>query len=483
MGINKFKFQSFILALLLPLGSFGVAHASGFALIEMNASGQGNAYAGAAVGTNDASTIFFNPAGMMNLERDQLVVAGHFIAPSASFNNDGSSISTFYATATTPPPSALTGDGDDGGSSAFVPNLYWVKTINDKMKFGLGVNSPFGLATEYDKDWVGRYHAVRSDLKTVNINPSLAYRINDRISVGGGLNFLVGTVELTSAVDMGSVCVAGLAPTLGIDGAIGACGSGPTPAGPQQLDGFADLEGDNYDDISTGFNLGTTIEVSKQTRIGVSYRSEIEINVEGEANFTVPTSNVSLTAVIDLSLDMLGNKVFDDTDLEASVDLPASFSVSVSHQVGKITYLGDITWTGWSSFDELRIVYDNPEQPDTVTTEKWDDTMRYSFGIDYQYSDKWILRTGIALDETPVPSAEWRTPRLPGNKRTWLSFGFNYTLNQAMSLDFGYSHLFVDDGKTNNVFESDREGLNATLVGEYQADVDILSAQLNWNID
>ncbi len=474
-----FEFKRFISILLLSLGSTSTALASGFALIEVNATGQGNAYAGAAVGTDNASTIFFNPAGMMNLAGDQLVVAGHYIAPSASFNNDGSSVAGIYANAV-PPPSqgqGLTGDEDDGGSPAFVPNLYWVKTISDSMKFGLGVNTPFGLAVEYDKDWVGRYHAVLSDLQTINFNPSLAYRINDKVSIGGGLNLMLGQVDLTSAVDMGSVCVAGLMQQgFVLNAALAQCEG--TGAAPQTLDGFADLSGDNFDELSTGFNLGVVFAVSDRTAIGVAYRSEVEMEVTGEADFTVPTSSPTLNAVIAGS-----GGLFDDTDLESTVDLPASFSLSLSHRANKITWLADATWTGWSSFEELRIVYDNPVQPDTVTTEDWEDTMRYSVGFDYQYSDKLVLRTGIALDETPVPSAERRTPRLPGNDRTWLSFGLSYLLDQQISIDVGYSHLFVDDAKIDNEFESSVPTLNASLTGEYEADVDILSAQLNWQLD
>jgi long-chain fatty acid transport protein len=211
-------------------------------------------------------------------------------------------------------------------------------------------------------------------------------------------------------------------------------------------------------------------EISSQTRIGVAYRSEVDIEVDGEADFTVPAS----TAFV------FSSGLFLDSDIGADVTLPASFSFSLSHQVDKITYLADITWTGWSSFDELRIEYDNPAQPDSVTTEDWDDSFRYSFGIDYQYSDKMILRTGIAHDETPVPSAERRTARLPGDHRTWISFGMSYIYSNELSFDIGYSHLFVDDAEINNEFESSVPTLAATLTGDYDASVDIISAQLNW---
>jgi len=330
------------------------------------------------------------------------------------------------------------------------------------------------IGSQYNKDWVGRYHGVLSDLKVVNINPSLAYRINDRVSIGGGLDIMLGTVDLTSSIDTGSVCVSGLTPTFGQNAAIGACTA--DGAAPQEIDGFADLTGDNMDNISAGFNLGLTFEASSKTTLGVSYRSEVEMKMEGDATFTIPTSSTTLNTVLAGS-----GGLFDDSGINATVNLPASLAMSMAHKAGKFTYLADITWTGWSSFEELRIVYDNPAQPDTVTTEAWEDTMRYSLGIDYQYSDKWILRTGVALDESPVPSAERRTPRLPGDDRTWLSLGFTYMINEKFSIDAGYSHLFIKDAQINNTLETDFDELNATLTGGYEADVDILSAQLNWN--
>ena len=431
-----------------------LTQAAGFALIEVNARGQGNAYAGATAHTTDASTIFFNPAGMMLLQDDHLVLASHLIMPKSDFSNNGSSTAAVLGGA------PLTGDEDDGGFNAFVPNLYWVKTLENEMKFGLGVNTPFGLATKYDDDWVGRYHGVVSDLKTINFNPSLGYRFNDKVSFGGGLDVMLAHVELSSAIDFGAICVASFNPAT-------CAGLGSLP---QQADGFVEFEADNFDELAIGFNFGLMFELSKQTKVGVSYRSEVDIDVDGEADFTVPASSSFVFA----------NNVFIDSGVSAKVALPASLSVSVAHQADKITYLADITWTGWSSFEELRIEYDNENQPDSVTTEDWDDSMRYSFGIDYQYSDKMILRSGIAFDETPVPSAERRTPRLPGNDRTWLSFGVSYVYSQAMSFDIGYSHLFIDDAEINNEFESSIPTLAATLKGEYEASVDILSAQLNW---
>lgn len=429
--------------------------ASGFALIETNARGQGNAYAGAAAHTPDASTIFFNPAGMTVIDGDQLTIAGHYILPHSTFDNDGSTSGISH-----PAFSTLNGEDDDGGSPAFVPNLYWVKALNESSKFGLGINSPFGLATEYNDDWVGRYHGILSDLKIININPSYAYKVNDQLSIGAGVDVMLGTVKLTSAIDFGAICMASFTPTVCND--LGAL--------PQQADGMAVLEGDNYDDINLGYNFGLTYKPTEASTIGVAYRSEVDIDVTGTADFKVPAAGTFV----------YGSNLFLDTDLAASVTLPASMSLSYALESGKITYLADVTWTGWSSFDELRVIYDNPSQPDSVTTEEWNDTMRYSVGMDYQYNDETIYRVGVAYDESPVPSKERRTARLPGNNRTWVSLGVSKQIDTGMSIDIGYSHLFVDDAPINNEFESSVPTLAADLNGEYTASINIFSVQLNW---
>ena len=456
MKINGILRQHILAALMGAALVPGLAQAAGFALIENSASGQGNAYAGAAAHVTDASTIYFNPAGMMRLDADQISFAGHFIMPKSEFTDEDSRLPA--AVGGTP----ISGDGDDGGSDAIVPNFYWVTSIDEKMKFGLGMQTSFGLATRYNEDWIGRYHAVETDLRTININPSIAYQVNDKLSIGGGIDVVYGDIIFSNAIDIGSICAA--IP-------IGAC------AGPGANDGFAELEGDNLSDPGIGFNIGLQYEIDQNTVFGASYRSEIDLDFEGEAEFTLPANAAAVP---------VGTGAFVDTGIEAGVTLPQSLALSMSHKAGKITYLGDITWTGWSSFDKLVIEFDNPAQADSITTEDWDDVFRYSIGLDYQYSDRMILRTGIAYDETPVPSAERRTPRVPGNSRSWLSFGFTYMIEDTMTVDLGYSHLFISDTGIDNTVESEsplEPAIAANLNGEYEAAVDILSVQLNWMLN
>lgn len=444
-------------AVMISMAALGAGRvdAAGFALIENNASGQGNAFAGAAAIASDASTVWFNPAGMMRLNSDQMVAAGHFIKPDSKFSNSGST----GATALGSPP--LSGPDDDGGFNALVANFYIVSKIDENASIGFGFNTPFGLATKYDDNWVGRYHAVESDLKTFNFNPSIAFRFNDELSVGAGINLMLADVIFTSAVDFGSLCYAFL-------------GSGPCTtlgAAPQANDGFADLTADNFNEFGWGINFGLLYQYTPSTRLGLAYRSRITLEVEGDADFTVPGVASFVTS----------SGLFVDTGLSAKVTLPETLSLSIASEQDEWTWLGDISWIGWSSFKELRIVYDNPLQPDSVTTEDWNDTFRISFGADYQYSDKMVLRAGWAYDETPVPNAERRTARIPGNSRRWLSLGMGYMIDNEFSLDIGFSHLFVSDTAINNTFESSVPTLAATLRGNYEASVNILSAQLSWN--
>lgn len=440
---------------LLTVQSVHQAQASGFALIENSASGQGNAFAGAAAVATDASTVWFNPAGMMRLQDDELVVVGHIIKPNSEFTNGNS---TGAALLGSPP---LSGQNDDGGQNALVANFYIVKTLDENAKFGFGVTTPFGLATGYEDTWVGRYHGVETDLKTINFNPSIAFTFNDKLSLGAGINLMLADVTFTSAIDFGSLCYAFFAP--------GTCSS--MGATPQGADGFADLTADNFNEFAWGINLGGLYQITPATRLGLAYRSRVTIDVTGKANFTVPAAGNFAVA----------SGLFTDTGLKASVTLPDSLSLSLASEQEKWTWLADVTWTGWSSFKELRIVYNNPAQPDSVTTEEWNDTIRVSAGANYQYSDTMVLRAGWAYDETPVPNAERRTARIPGNSRRWLSFGVGYELNKDMMLDIGYSHLFISDTQINNTFESSVPTLAATLNGTYEASVDILSAQLSWN--
>jgi len=393
---------------LILAGCTHLAHAAGFALIEQNASGLGNAYAGAAAVAQDASTIFFNPAGMTMLPDRQLVMAGHLIKPKAEFAGEGE-----FTASGTPVPG---NQGGDAGSWALVPNAYFAFRLTPDVHLGVGLNSPFGLKTEYDPDWVGRYQAIKSEVKTININPSIAYKVSDTLSLGAGLNIQWVEALLTHRQ--------------------------PLPA-PVPL---VTIKGDDY---GWGYNLGALWQATPATRIGLSYRSEVDYTLEG-------TSSTSDPMVAPLN-----------GPVTAEITLPDSASLSLFHKLSpQWDLLADLTWTGWSDFDDLPI----QGTVNKTTPENWKHILRYSLGATWHMSEKLSLRGGVAYDEAPV-SDTYRTPRIPDGARTWIAVGGQYRLTSRSVLDFGYAHLFVNDPG----LQSNDNG--TTLNGKYDSQVDILSAQ------
>jgi long-chain fatty acid transport protein len=236
---------------------------------------------------------------------------------------------------------------------------------------------------------------------------------------------------------------------------------------PLAADGEAKVTGTDW---SWGFNLGAMLNLSEHTRVGFAYRSTIKQDLEGRAEFRVPAN---FQALLDKGIPL-----FTNTDAYAGVDLPENISISLYHAFNdQWAILADATWTKWSRFDELRIDYGNPMQPATVQPEEWDDSWRYSLGAIYRPNTTWTFRIGWALDETPIPGTSERTPRIPGNDRTWVALGVGYQLSKSMMVDVAYSHLFVDDTRIDALDHS----TGHQLVGEYNSDVDIVSAQLKWN--
>lgn len=427
--------------------------AAGFAIIEHSAKGLGSAFAGGAASADDLSTVWFNPAGMTRIEGTQMEAAGHIIVPSSEYSDGGSTINPLVAPPGTPLPGGPT---KDAGVAAFVPNFYYVRELMPSLKFGLGVNAPFGLKTDYSDGWVGRYHAISSALKTVNINPGLAYKFSGGLSVGFGLSAQYIEARLTNAVDKSTVC-------LGSPAAAACPGLGLVTPASTSTDGSIDFEGD---DISYGYNIGLLYEFTPGTRVGVNWRSKISHTLEGDADF----SNTA-----DLA-GLFGTGAFTDQDVTAKVTLPESLSISGYHELNsKVALMADVTWTRWNRFEQLVINFEGGH-PQNVTPEEWTNSIRVSAGASYAYNDRWTFRGGVAYDEEPIPNKNLRTPRIPGDDRIWVAIGASYQYSDKLSFDVGYTHLFVDDVPIDNV----EVNTGHRLVGEYEASVDILSAQLNY---
>ena len=447
----------------------GSALASAFALAETTVSGLGNAYAGAAATADEAGTIWWNPAGMTRLTNISVTNGLHLIKPEAKFNNQGSQAACVSATVCRP----LGGNGGDAGSLAPVPALY-VAVPMGRLALGLGVSGPFGLVTEYESDWLGRYQAIKSDVKTVNVNPSIAFKVNDMVSIGGGVSFQKLEAELTNRVNPTAVAAQAVQ-----------AGAIPAALAPQVFAaslGMQDIDAKvKGDDTAWGWNLGILVQVAPTTRLGAHYRSQMKYRVEGDVSFSVPTIATTSQATGALSqvfaaLQQPGQRLASGP-VYSDIKLPDNFNLSVAHDLSpRVQLLADVMWTGWSSIPKLEFVRSNGTVLNSVEY-NWKDTWRYSVGVNYKMNDRLTLRGGLAFDESPMDTAH-RTPRLPDADRTWLALGAKYMITPNTAVDFGYVHIFIKDPKIENRNDGSTAGFGL-INGTYESNVNIFSVGLS----
>jgi long-chain fatty acid transport protein len=310
-----------------------------------------------------------------------------------------------------------------------VPAAYLMWSANPDLKFGLGINTPFGLTTEYSTTWAGRFDAVESSIMTVNLNPTVAYRINESLSLGAGVQIQYMDVTVSKIID------ADFNPGNGVQEALG------------------EVTGDDW---GYGFNVGLLYEFSEATRIGLAYRSRISHTLKGDLA-------VAGTVAAGASADFTA---------------PELVTFGAYHDINeRWAIMGEVQWQGWSTFDELRVVND-VGLPDDVTPENWKDAWFFSLGATWKPSETWTLRGGAAVEQTPVPDA-FRTPRLTDADRTWVAIGAQYNLSANFSFEAGYTHIFIDDATVNL---PDRTGVGGApgLTATYENSVDILSVQGVW---
>ncbi len=421
----KMKTIARLIPLLAAGFASGQAAAAGFQLLEQNASGIGNAYAGSAAVAENASTIFFNPAGMTQLKDREVSVGMSAVRPTFKFDNRGSSSLGALASA---------GEGNDAGSWAFIPNAYLSWALTKDVYAGLGIGAPFGLVTEYDNPWLGGAQAVKFDIKTMNLNPSLAWRINDRISVGGGLNYQKMKVEYIRQATVTSAALAATTATL------------------------------SADNDAWGWNVGALFTLSPTTKVGVSYRSSIKHDLKGDLTVAGPAAGA--------------NAALTTGAAKADVELPETFILSVVQNLNeKWEMLGDVSWTGWSSIPKVDIVRTagalNGVTVQTLDT-KFRDTWRLALGTNYRLNEQVKLKFGVAYEQSPVQSDQHRLVSLPDSNRTWLSTGAQIKVTKDSTLDLGAAYLRVAESHIDNNQAALGRG---RVTGVYDARVWILGGQ------
>jgi long-chain fatty acid transport protein len=430
--------------------AFGQADASSFQLKENSVKAQGRAMAGAASAPGDASVVANNPAVMSTFDQAAFQADLSAIDLSFKFKGDG------QAAAGSPLAQPLTGgNGGEAGDLNLVPAMSFVQPLSGRFEYvtlGAMVGAPFGLKTDYDADWKGRYYALKSDLKIIDLTLAASFDLSDRFSLGIGAIYEHADVTLSNAIDFGT----------------GVCANPQTqalcfmpnpvtgPYGPQKNDGSVSVEGT---DNSFGWIVGANWRPIDSLSLGYAHRSEVDHDVRGSADFTVPGSVSFVTS----------GGAYVDTGAGAKLVLPSTDTFSATWMVNdRLSLMGEYAVTDWHSMKEIRITFDNPAQADSAEDYDWSDSEFYSVGAEYKLNDKFTLRGGIAKDDSPV-SLPHRTPRLPDQDRTWYSVGATWSATPSLEINASYTFLQVDDDPEVGIASSS----GSYLSGKYDANIGI----------
>jgi long-chain fatty acid transport protein len=374
--------------------------ASGFAINEQSISGMGTGFAGRSSSADDASTIFGNPAGMARIKREQVTGGAAFLDAHTDISDASSR------------PNGGTNKGDMVPFIA-VPMGYYVKPIDDQWAFGIGIYAPFGLITDYENGFAGRYFGSNSEVKIVTVQPTVSYAFNDKVSIGFGptINRIDGTLESNLSLN------------------------------PLAPDGEVEIKGD---DTALGYNIGILVQATDSTRVGLTYHSKVKYKLEGDTKV-----NYSL-------LGALGQNPSQKYDASLDLTTPESVDFSVTHQLNdQWTLYAGSTWTRWSRLKEITV--DNSGVPaalngsfGTITEEQnWHDTWAHAIGASYQLNKQWVLRTGFSVDQAPTNNED-RSPRIPTGDRKIFSLGAGWSPTDDLTIDVAYSYLLEESVKVNN---------------------------------
>lgn len=407
-------------------------HASGYNFGTQSVSAMSTADASAAEAA-DAGTIYYNPAGLTKLKDPQISLNLVVAKPDATYKN---AEAQYF--------SGIAVEGQHSGSVAtdwtMIPHGYLSWPISPTITAGLGIYVPFGASAEHSRNSVLRYSTNKTELRTLDINPTLAFEINPQHSIGVGIIAQYATAKLRKFADF--------SPRLAAYG-----------VGAGQADGYAQMEADDW---GVGFNVGWMWDINEQARIGASYRSAIDHTLSGHTNWKLNGPAFAIPGYGDLFADGIRASGYVEREgTKAKITTPESVSVHGMYRINPKTNLfGNLTWTRHSRFNKLNIQFDNPKsvlnsntgsmgQSDTSTlSPNWRDTWRIAIGGSYQISDPLQLRAGFSYDQSPVKSADDRLTTLPDNDRYWFSLGAKYDFNKDSTLNIGYSYLYIDDSSS-----------------------------------
>lgn len=410
--MQRAAFKVALTAIAVAAAFASTAHAAGFMLTEQSAGSLGRAYAGAGVDGTDLSGVYYNPATMV-LHKGTAFQAG-FVGIGLNLDYVGEDANGNEVTA------------NGRNKSQAIPHGYFVHQINDKVWFGLGMTVPFGMGTEYDDDWAGNQHGISATILTFDLNPNFAFKLSEKFSVGVGASIQYAAADLKIRKNITGDANKVLA-------VIGSQSQAKDASVRSEIDA---------DSIAWGWNIGMMWSPLENLRFGVSYRSKIQHDAEGD--LTIDQLSATSTEGADLS-QILGGalsqiRAYGDMDGSASVTAPAWAMASVAWDVNDLVSLyGTFRWTDWSSFDELKI--DGNGETKSTIPNKWRDTYLGSIGMDLRLTDWWTLRGGIAYESSPIANPQYRTAIIPDADRWWFAIGSSFKWSDNFQTDVSFAHL------------------------------------------
>jgi len=368
------------------------ASGGGFQLNEHGA--RATAQAGAfAARASDPSAIYFNPAGLAFQPNGEVYLGATFIMPTTSFYGP-------IADANDP---AIKNESKMVDQTFTPINVYATYPATDNLHVGVGVMNPYGLGTEWDPNWVGKYITTRVDLSTFFYSPTVSYKISDKLAVGAGLNIVTGTVKLQQAINV--------------------------------INTDSRVTIDMTTKTAYGFNVGVQYKINPEWSLGVSYRSAVKMSASGSATFDPQFTLPALNIVND--------------DVTSSLKLPATAFAGLAYKATPHLELeADYQFVGWSSYKDLEIDFKNDPTKNIVSPKNYSDTYILRIGGEYTM-DMWQFRAGYLYDHSPVSSA-YVDPLLPDANRNGINVGLGYQFTKELSADLSYMFLRFDSRQAQN---------------------------------
>lgn len=395
--MQRAAFKVALSAIAVAAAFASTAHAAGFMLTEQSAGALGRAYAGAGVDGTDLSGVYYNPATMV-LHKGTAIQMG-FVGIGLNLDYVGEENGQ-----------EVTANGRN--KSQAIPHGYFIHQINDTAWFGLAMTVPFGMGTEYDDDWAGNDHGISATILTFDLNPNFAFKLSEKFSVGFGasIQYAQADLKIRSALNK----------------------SAPALTAESEIDA---------DSIAWGWNVGMMWSPVENFRVGLSYRSQIKHDAEGDFTLDRPQNNgvdIPIGFLPEDAQKVLNMQSFDGY---ATVTAPAWAMASVAWDVNDLVSLyGTFRWTDWSSFDQLDITTNVPGVGGSIPN-KWRDTYLGSLGMDLRLTDWWTLRGGIAYESSPIANPQYRTAIIPDADRWWFAIGSSFKWSDNFQTDVSFAHL------------------------------------------